>query len=323
MYKNQAGFVTERPVRWALAFEAYVNNNEGVRCRWQYKIDETSNKYSECELMVYFETSRHVNVKIYLLTGTIIVTGAPFKDWIKSEFQKVVAEFTNQPEHDKGVKAITKPEPEDRDTEIDLLWEKYDEISNAIITQDENCNDMLKRCQKFESLFENHQIEMEKKFDDKLIVFRDSILEELRKEIGAVKSDSVSRFTAVNSAVADTTHKTINDNQVKRETFEKNTQLKMENFLNEKKSIDISELTNSLQFETNERIDENKKQREGIQKNQESITSFDIKINHLLSTTMQKMPPIYESESGDLKSRIKELQGLIKLRDNEKRVYAQ
>ena len=32
---------------------------------------------------------------------------------------------------------------------------------------------------------------------------------------------------------------------------------------------------------------------------------------------MQKMPPIYESESGDLKSRIKELQDLIKLRDNE------
>ena len=152
---------------------------------------------------------------------------------------------------------------------------------------------------------------MEKKFDDKLIVFRDSILEELRKEIGAVKSDSVSRFTAVNSAVADftiNTHKTINDNQVKRETFEKNIQLKMENFLNEQKSIDISELTNSLQFETNERIDENKKQREGIQKNQESITSLDNKINYLLSTTMQKMPPIYESESGDLKSRIKELQ---------------
>ena len=204
-----------------------------------------------------------------MLTGTIIVTGAPFKDWIKSEFQKVVAEFTNQPEPDKGVKAIIKPEPEDRDTEIDLLWEKYDEIPNAIITQDENCNDMLKRCQKFESLFENHQIEMEKKFGDKLIVFRDSILEELRKEIGAVKSDSVSRFTAVNSAVADftiNTHKTINDNQVKRDTFEKNTQLKMENFLNEQKSIDIFELTNSLQFETNERIDEIKKQREGIQK---------------------------------------------------------
>ena len=40
----------------------------------------------------------------------------------------------------------------------------------------------------------------------------------------------------------------------------------MENFLNEQKSIDISELTKSLQFETNERIDENKKQREGIQK---------------------------------------------------------
>ena len=64
----------------------------------------------------------------------------------------MVAEFTKQLEPDKGVKAITKPEPEDRDTEIDLLWEKYDEISTTIITQDENCNDMLKRCQMFESL---------------------------------------------------------------------------------------------------------------------------------------------------------------------------
>ena len=87
VYKYQAGFVTERPVRWALAFEAYVNTTDGVRCRWQYKLDESSNKYSECELLLYFETTRHVNVKIHLFTGTIIVTGAPFKDWIKSEFQ--------------------------------------------------------------------------------------------------------------------------------------------------------------------------------------------------------------------------------------------
>ena len=56
---------------------------------------------------------------------------------------------------------------------------------------------MIKRYQKLETLFENLTIEIEKKFDNKLIVFRDSILEELRKEIGAVKSDSV--FTGVNS----------------------------------------------------------------------------------------------------------------------------
>ena len=80
VYKNQSGFVTERPVRWTLAFEAYVNNNNGIRCRCQYKLDEISNKYSECELQLYFETTRRVNVKIHLFTGTIIVTGAPFKD---------------------------------------------------------------------------------------------------------------------------------------------------------------------------------------------------------------------------------------------------
>ena len=45
----------------------------------------------------------------------------------------MAAEFTKQLAPDKGVKAITKPESEDRDKEIDLLWEKYDEISNEII----------------------------------------------------------------------------------------------------------------------------------------------------------------------------------------------
>ena len=89
------------------------------------------------------------------------------------------------------------------------------------------------------------------------------------------------------------------------------------NILKEQESIDTSELTNSLEFETNERIDENKKQRAEIQKNKESITAFDIKINYLLSTPMQKIPSIYESEPGDLKSRIKELGDQIKLRDNE------
>ena len=49
--KNQAGYLTDRPVRWALALESYINKEPETHCRWQYKINKKTGKYSECYLI--------------------------------------------------------------------------------------------------------------------------------------------------------------------------------------------------------------------------------------------------------------------------------
>ena len=159
-------------MRWALAFEAYIKINEHVRGRWQYKLDQITNKYSECEILLYFENTRHVTVKIYLNTAVIIVSGTSFKVWINAEFIKVKKEFCKQDEPDKGVN--TKIKLEDRCNEIDILWEKQEEIYNAVATQDECIQDFIKRCQNLEDGLAktNYSIndiilETVKKFDNK------------------------------------------------------------------------------------------------------------------------------------------------------------
>ena len=161
----------------------------------------------------------------------------------------------------------------------------------------------------------------EKKFDDKLMVFRVSILEELRKEIRVVAEDSIAKYSTVNSNLTNftiDTQKTIKESQTIREIFEKDANSKIEYLLKEKNSIDFTGCTESLEYETKERKEESIKLQVGIQRNKEAVESLDDKIRCQLTTNIQKIPSLYEAESPDLnKARIKELENQIKARDQE------
>ena len=71
-----------------MALEEYIAEKSSTRCRWHYK-RETTGLYSEAILLLYFETTKKVDLKINYTNGVLLVQGEHYKQWVKSEFPKV------------------------------------------------------------------------------------------------------------------------------------------------------------------------------------------------------------------------------------------
>ena len=163
-------------------------------------------------------------------------------------------------------------------------------MSNAMATQDESIHELVKRCQRIESLFESHKMDdiilgTEKRFDEKILVFKNSILDEIRKEIEVVSSNCVNRFTAINSSVADLkieTEKMVNDKLENRDFFKKDTTLKIQNLTHDMAKIDFTGIKESLEFETKVREEEKFDLDEQMRLMNENLKSLDIKSSERL-----------------------------------------
>ncbi len=97
--KNVTGFTTTNPVKWSIAFEKYIKENVSTRCRWRYQ-QEKSGKYTDAHLLLFYDTTKKIDVRIHYLTGVIMVQGDSYKDWVSNEFPKVKSLFhiLNEPE---------------------------------------------------------------------------------------------------------------------------------------------------------------------------------------------------------------------------------
>ena len=90
--QNTTGFVTSRPVRWSIAVERYVEENSSIRCRWRYK-RERNGEFSEAHLLLYFDTTRKVDLQINYSKGVLLVKGEAYKAWVTKEFPKIKRNF--------------------------------------------------------------------------------------------------------------------------------------------------------------------------------------------------------------------------------------
>lgn len=106
-----------------------------------------------------------------------------------------------------------------------------------------------------------------------------------------------------------------------RDIFKKDTASKIQSLRDDVNKIDFSGVITSLQFETNERKDENIKQGDQLCITNEKIKKLELKIVDYQSTLQKtdtlRIPSIYESESGELKEKIRDLQNQIIIRNQE------
>ena len=149
-----------------------------------------------------------------------MVQGEPYKNWVTNEFPKVQNHFQNvdvcleervEESSRKSSSAFSSTKvavAHATTADVDLVWEKIDEINRAVRNQDEVMQKMIERCQNMELTLNKHNgyfdtnlphdlLVLEQKIDYRCSVFMEtttsssaSKVEELKKSVN-VKLDSL------------------------------------------------------------------------------------------------------------------------------------
>ena len=189
--KIQAGFSTNSPIRWALALEQFIAATPNVKCSWQYKTNQKTKKYSEC-----YVTLQHaiylVNISITFNNGTFIVEG-DHKYWTENEFPKVAELFKIQKEYNNGDE-INEKQLDEVSSSVDCLWIKNEELRRALANQDTVIASIIDRCKNTEIKTneinpKNLTLEIEEKFDNKVIIVMNFMMEEFKSHTDTMKKE--------------------------------------------------------------------------------------------------------------------------------------
>ena len=210
--RKSVGFVTNRPVRWAMAFEQYIVSTTSTHCRWRYKQD--SSKFSFAHLNLYYKNTQKVEISINFAAGSVSVNGENFKHFVETEFTKVqiifdaITDFPCENEPDEPKDRLS-----DMSNSIELLWQKFESAGNAIETQDKVTQLIIERCQALELKVSNHDFTLptlvtkpallvvEKKLDEKITVFMEATLEKVEKLIKSSNDRIMSKINELRAVV--------------------------------------------------------------------------------------------------------------------------
>ena len=217
--RNTTGFVTTNPVRWSMAMERYIQQQTSTRCRWTYK-KEPSGVYSEAHLLLYFDTTKKIEVKINYTNGVLMVQGEPYKNWVTKEFPRVKNHFdeiSDCPEEkvETASRKSSLPNANSRDiaglatlVDVDMVWEKIDELVLAVKNQDAVFQGLIERCQGIEiKVSENKTsidtklpkdlLEIEKKIDERCGVFMETTTKDSSKAVTDLKTSVSSQLASL------------------------------------------------------------------------------------------------------------------------------
>ncbi len=208
---NMAGFITNRPRKWVAAFISYANEGKKT-CRYKQEKDNTG-ACKEFNILLISEESKQVSICIKLVTGYVSIKGAGFQAWIDSDFP-IVTKHVNTEENDI---AEEKPEEtrgdgekeeeeskaklekgKDKDKEnndVAQLWEENRVLRNALKTLERAIESVqTKECvckdtdeESIRRMFDKKVAELEKKYDDKLMTFRNTLEHDQRTGIKEAK----------------------------------------------------------------------------------------------------------------------------------------
>ena len=184
--QNKSGFCTARPVQWMIAVEKYIDNNEDVRARWRYKVDDNE-KFYEVEISIWFNTTTEVLVRISILTGIFMVEGASFRKFIDNEFEKVAVYVEKEVAEEKEDGATN-------DEDEDTVWSKIDENAKAVKLVEGSVLKLFEIIEETnrkhhlvtdvsQSLKQDEILELEKKYDNKLKVFMEAYEKDVIRKI--------------------------------------------------------------------------------------------------------------------------------------------
>ena len=212
--KKMAGFLTNRPVRWAICFEKYIDQIKSRCCRWEYKLDDR--KYTEAHLLLYFQPTEKVEITIQFQSGVVLVNGDNFRKWIEDEFPKVVEIFedTLGPEE----KEIESP-LEEINHDMKMVWSKIEYLDNAIAVEDGVIEKMIQRCQSMEIKLHEHSqklpnvitndmlLRIEERIDRRVTEFMETTVEACCKRVQELKTGFMADLNILKSTVGNITAK--------------------------------------------------------------------------------------------------------------------
>ncbi len=220
--RNTAGFSTSHPVKWSMALEKYIEQYGSTRCRWRYKKEETG-VYSEANLILYFDTTKKIDMKINYGNGVIMVQGEPYKNWVKKEFPKVREQFEKIEDcpEEKVEECSRKSACNSRDAagfattaDVDLVWEKIDEMILAMKNQDDVMQVMIERCQSIElntkkhtdyvdSTLPNELLELELKIDKRCAFFMETTTASDSEKVEELKKNVTGQLNSLKSKIGE------------------------------------------------------------------------------------------------------------------------
>ena len=195
IYSTQSGFKTKRPDYWAEKLEARMKSTVGGV--WEYELNE-ENIIVGCKVVVYFELTKTVIIKISFRKGVFMVTGTNYLDWIATEFPAMNPEVENPTANQnhaetpgKATKDV-RAEKELSELEKDIL------AMNENIESNRNANAILESSvlklaqtlsirnaideEKQKKLDEKFK-ELEKKYDDKLTLYAAECEKEFSRKV--------------------------------------------------------------------------------------------------------------------------------------------
>ena len=208
------GFLTARPLQWAIALEKYIEATSSNRCRWRYKVE--NGKYTEGHLTLYYNDTNKVEIVVHFLGGAVVVIGENFRDWVVNEFPKVKALLASAPNtHPGGLPSDEKPQTDDINDTLDSLWAKLEEIEGAVYNGDDVVQKVIDRCQTMEITLNGHGDKLtssvtdamllivEKRMDQKLTVFMETTTNDVTKKVEAMKKSLTAEINTIKKDVGE------------------------------------------------------------------------------------------------------------------------
>ena len=229
--RKSVGFVTSRPVRWAMAFETYLSTIASSHCRWRYKQD--SNRYTFAHLLLFYDNTKKVEISIQFSSGSIVVNGEHFKHFVEIEFPKVrdIFEHLTDCPDEKEPEEVLNDNFKEVNSSIDLLWQKLEGFESAMDVQDKVTQSIIGRCQTTELKLKSHDdsipsfvtdamlLIVERKLDEKISVFMETTLEEVEKLLDATSKSLKSSLNTLRTTV-----RQVQDECLKKEGEQKESQ---------------------------------------------------------------------------------------------------
>ena len=128
IYAKKSGFLTERPIEWALALERILEHTH-IDHRWDYTCED--NLFSECIIKLLSTKSKKLTIEMKLATGVILISGTDHRDWIAGFFEpwgKTVESGEYNPKSSEIIKNLSPTitnKKEDDSKELASLWDEH------------------------------------------------------------------------------------------------------------------------------------------------------------------------------------------------------
>ena len=173
-----------------------------------------------------------------------MIHGTAYVDWIQIEFPKIADEFKEQDQPDCGL-IKSEANNDNKGTEIESIWENIDDITNAICTQDSSILDIIRRCQKIETIYSEEKLQelilnIETKYDNKLNVFMNTINHEINVKIERINNTILQSTQSTMADFKIEVQNQINTYTQARNDFEKHVSTKINNLVSEIEKIDFT-----------------------------------------------------------------------------------